>query len=72
MISKNIIMMADWSSGLKSRLRNQSSRVQISVVSRDFCDEQFTLAHESYGCLCIIINITYIMHIIRVCLLSII
>jgi AAA+ superfamily predicted ATPase len=33
-------LMAGWSSGLKSRLRNQRSRVQIPVVNRGFCDEQ--------------------------------
>jgi hypothetical protein len=28
------------SSGLRSKLRNQRSRVQIPVASRGFCDEQ--------------------------------
>jgi hypothetical protein len=32
-------LTAGWSSGLRPRLRNQWSRVQIPVVSRGFCDE---------------------------------
>jgi amino acid permease len=42
-----------WSSGLRCRVRNQRSRVQIPVVSRDFCDEQLQLL-TSHGCLCIL------------------
>jgi hypothetical protein len=38
---------AGWSSGLKSRLRNQSSQVQIPVLTRGFCDEQVLTSH---GC----------------------
>jgi hypothetical protein len=32
--------MADWSSDLRSRLRNQKSRVQIPAASRGLCDKQ--------------------------------
>jgi hypothetical protein len=56
-------LTAGWSSGLKSRLRNQRSRVQIPVVSRGFCDLQLDLL-TSHSCLYtyIDINITYIMY----------
>jgi hypothetical protein len=37
------MLPADWSSDLRSRLRNQWSQVQIPVVSRGFCDEQLHL-----------------------------
>jgi hypothetical protein len=40
-------MTAGWSSGLRSRLRNQRSRDQIPVVSRGFCDEHLLTSH---GC----------------------
>jgi hypothetical protein len=33
---------AGWSSGLRSRLQNQRSRVQIPVVSRGFCENKYT------------------------------
>jgi hypothetical protein len=39
-------------STLRSRLQNQRSRVQISVVTRGFCDEQLHLL-TSPGCLSI-------------------
>jgi hypothetical protein len=41
-------LTAGWSSGLRPRLRNQSSRVQIPVVGRGFCDEHLL---KSHGCL---------------------
>jgi hypothetical protein len=53
---------ADWSSGLRSRLRNQRSQVQIPVVSKSFCEEQLHLL-TSHGCLYIIMNITYMFTI---------
>jgi hypothetical protein len=42
-------MTAGWSNGLRSRLRNQRSRVQILVVSGGFCDEQFHLLTSRRG-----------------------
>jgi hypothetical protein len=44
-----LICPAGWSSGLRSRLRNQRSLVQILVVSRGFCDELHLLT--THGCL---------------------
>jgi hypothetical protein len=52
------LLTAGWSIGLRSRLRNQRSRVQIPAVSRGFCDEQLHLL-TSHRCLYIIINIIY-------------
>jgi hypothetical protein len=43
-------LTAGWSSGLRPRLRNQRSRVQIPVVGRGFNDEQLHLL-TSHGCL---------------------
>jgi hypothetical protein len=54
-------LTAGWCS-LRSRLRNQRSRVQIPVMSRGFCDE-----HELWLFIYIIINITYVCTI-YVCL----
>jgi hypothetical protein len=55
-------LTAGWSSGLRFRPQNLSSRVQFPVVSRGFCDEQLHLL-TSHGCLYIIINITYIFYV---------
>jgi hypothetical protein len=43
-------MMAGWSSGLRSRLRNQRSRAPTPAVSKGFCDEPLHLL-TSHGCL---------------------
>jgi hypothetical protein len=47
-------MTAGWSSGLRSRLQNQRSRVQDPLVSKGFCNELLPLL-MSRGCL-------YILH----------
>jgi hypothetical protein len=47
---------AGWSSGLRSRLRNHRSQVQIPVVSKGFCDESLHLL-TSYGCLYVLLSI---------------
>jgi hypothetical protein len=57
-------LTAGWSSGLRSRLWNQRSRVQIPIVSRGFCDGQL---HLLTSLLFIIINITYICYIMYLC-----
>jgi hypothetical protein len=56
LILYNSYVTAGWSSGLKSRLRNQRSRVQIPVVSRGFCDEHLHLL-TSHDCLYILLSI---------------
>jgi hypothetical protein len=48
--SMSFILTPGWSSGLRSRLQNQRSRVLIPVVGRGFCDEQLHLL-TSHGCL---------------------
>jgi hypothetical protein len=55
---------AGWSNGMRSRLQNQRSRVQIPIVSRGFYDEHLLSSHGLYY---IIINITDICTI-YVCL----
>jgi hypothetical protein len=52
----NCFLTAGWSSGLRSRLQNQRSRVRIPVVGRGFCDEQLHLL-TSHGCLYILLSI---------------
>jgi hypothetical protein len=41
-VTSQLLSTACWSSGLRSRLQNQRSPVQIPVVSRGFCDENYT------------------------------
>jgi hypothetical protein len=41
--------MAGWFSGLRSRLQNQRSRLQIPAVIRDFCKEQFAKVSHRMG-----------------------
>jgi hypothetical protein len=49
-IKVSLFLTAGWSSILRSRLRNQRSRVQIPVVSMGLRDEQLHLL-TSHGCL---------------------
>jgi hypothetical protein len=51
-----ILTTAGWSSGLRSRLQNQRSRVRIPVVGRGFCDKQLHLL-TSHCCLYILLSI---------------
>jgi hypothetical protein len=44
------VLTVGWSSGLRSRLQNQRSRVRIPVVGRGFCVEQLHLL-TGHGCL---------------------
>jgi hypothetical protein len=66
-LQDNKYTTAGWSSGLRSRLRNQRSQVHIPVVSRSFCNEQLQLL-TSNGCLYILIIIITYICTIYVCL----
>jgi hypothetical protein len=43
LLKQILLLTAGWSSGLRSRLRNQQTRVEIPVVTTGFCDEQLYL-----------------------------
>jgi hypothetical protein len=62
------LLTAGWCSGLRSRLRNLRSRVQIPVMSRGFCDEPLDLL-TSYGYIPIIYYYQYNIYMyVYVCL----